>query len=62
MEKSVICVTCYVIPNAGKRVYSVWNDYQTHMREIDERNLKIMNLTIFILKGHKIRGKKQQLS
>jgi len=30
--------------------------------EIDERNLKILNLTIFILKGHKIGGKKQQLS
>ena len=29
--------------------------------EIDERNLKIMNVTIFILKGHKIGGKKQQL-
>jgi len=31
MEKSVICVTYYVIPNAGKRASSVWNDYQTHM-------------------------------
>jgi len=30
--------------------------------EIDERNLKIMNLTIFILKGYKIWGWKQQLS
>jgi len=30
--------------------------------EIDERNLKIMNLTIFILKGYNIGGKKQQLS
>ena len=32
MEKSVICVTCYVITNARKRASSVWNDYQTHMR------------------------------
>jgi len=32
MEKSVICVTCYVIPNARKMASSVWNDYQTHMR------------------------------
>ena len=30
--------------------------------EIDERNLKIMNLTVFILKGYKMWGKKQQLS
>ena len=30
--------------------------------EIDERNLKIMNLAIFILKGYEIWGKKQQLS
>jgi len=31
-------------------------------REIDERNLKILNLAIFIVKGYKIGGKKQQLS
>jgi len=31
MEKSVIWVTYYVIPNAMKRA-SVWNDYQAHMR------------------------------
>ena len=30
--------------------------------EVDERNFKIMNLTIFILKGYKIGEKKQQLS
>ena len=30
--------------------------------EIDERNLKIMNLAVFILQGYKIWGKKQLLS
>ena len=63
MEKSVICVTWYVIPNAEKRASSVWNDYQTHMRVRNRwKKLKYMNLTIFILKGYKIWGKKQQLS
>jgi len=32
MEKSVICVTYYVIPNARKSASRVWIDYQTHMR------------------------------
>jgi len=32
MEKSVKCVTCYVIPNARRRASSMWNDYQRHMR------------------------------
>jgi len=32
MKKSVVCATCYVIPNARKRASSVWNDYQTQMR------------------------------
>jgi len=44
MEKSVICVTCYVIPNAGKRASSVWNDYQTHMRVRNWLKLKLWNL------------------
>jgi len=30
--------------------------------EIDERNLKVINLTNYIQKGYKIGGKKQQLS
>jgi len=57
MEKSVICVTCYVILNADVlAASSVWNDYQTHMRV---RNWwkKLKNYSIFILKRHKIWGK-----
>ena len=55
MEKSVICVTCYVIPNAGKRALQFGTITKHTLEwEIDERNLKIMNLTISILKGYKI--------
>ena len=62
MEESVICVTWYVIPNAGKRASSVWTiTKHTWEWEIDERNLKIMNLAIFLLQGYKICGKKQLL-
>ena len=38
VEKSGICVTCYVIPNAGKRASSIWNDYETLM--MSEKSMK----------------------
>ena len=63
MEKSVICVTCYVIPNA-RREFLQFGTITKHTWEweIDERNIKIMNLAIFILKRYEIWGKKQQLN
>ena len=62
MEKSVICITCYVIPNAGKRALQFGTIIKhTWEWEIDERNLKIMNLAVFILKGYKIGGKNNSL-
>jgi len=43
MEKSVIWVTCHVIPNAMKRVSSVWNDYQTHIWVRQNRRQKVID-------------------
>ena len=42
MEKSVICATC-VIPNALKRVSSVWKDYQTHIWVTQNGRQKVIN-------------------
>jgi len=63
MEKSVIRVTCYVIPNAKKRAFSVWNDYQTHMR-VRSWWKKLKNYESNYLHPEKIYNcrKKQQLS
>ena len=63
MEESVICVTWYVIPNAGKRASLVWNDYQTHMR-VRNRWKKLKNYESNYLHPERIKTgvKKQQLS
>ena len=52
MEKSVICATCLVIPNALKRVSSVWKDYQTHIwvRQNGRQKVIIRGFT-FVLEG-----------
>jgi len=51
MEKSVICATCCVIPNALKRVSSVWKDYQTHIWVRQNGRQKVINRGFYVCAG-----------
>ena len=51
MEKSVICATCCVIPNALKRVSSVWKDYQTHTWVRQNGCQKVVNRGVHVCAG-----------